>query len=584
MRSAQHYSRHRHGSARWSTAADLGALLNGSGPQLGYFDGKPLKYAAMDGPCMTIGGAGCGKLTSLVSYLLAGMGWADGQVPPTFLFDPAGQGTAIALPYQLELGRPAYVLNPHGLHGDILPSHRTNPLDFLTPKSPSLVSDCSLSAEMVIALSQGSAESQFFDAMTRRWVSVGLQWKVLRDGHVTLTSLRDFLASLVTDNDYFKETLKDMGKEAPLPLATEALEFFEMKQTAEKMFMGVVATYKNAFKPLEDPQIAETFSGNDFSLGVLTDRDTRFPGPPLVSFVIPGEFKHTWNPITRLVIGSTMLRAQRRRPGSLRPYFLIDEAATLGRAEFLLTAFSEGRKFFSTHTIYQSIGQLNRHFTDDGAREILSSCSALQFMGVRDLATAKMVSEMIGTTTLDVPKEVDRHDRRHASMAAWRDLVLYDVPLPETMAKARHEMRQARHHIEKQSRELLRPEEVLGLSDSEQVISIKGYPPILAEKRPYFLDKSMAGRYFPDPYHPPLDAVLVQTSLGPRTRAVVWSDVPKHLAHWPQHATGRYARLASDAAARGYGQGDRGLLTAWHRLVSTLVAYVAKAIGRHIPI
>lgn len=62
--------------------------------------------------------------------------------------------------------------------------------------------------------------------------------------------------------------------------------------------------------------------------------------------------------------------------------------------------------------------------------------------------------------------------------------------------------------------------------------------PILADRRPYFEERWMAGRYFPNPYHPPADRVRVKSAWGHRTLHVRNVPVPSNLAHYPQYRSG----------------------------------------------
>ena len=108
-----------------------------------------------------------------------------------------------------------------------------------------------------------------------------------------------------------------------------------------------------------------------------------------------------------------------------------------------------------------------------------------------------------------------------------------------------HGNKEARHH-KKQARALLTPDEVLNLPEQEQVLFFSGLnlPPVLADKRPYFKARAMAGGYMPNPYHPPHDRVQL---VGPDGKAtfgrVITQAVPSHLGHWPQHQSGMWSYI-----------------------------------------
>src|SRR5882672_6999482 len=127
----------RFGSASWTTRQDVrrSGLYQASGPFLGYFDGRQLRLNG-DGPLTTFGGAGSGKLRDLIAYNLCGFRDLDGkwQTPARLLVnDPRGELGAISIANQIRFGKPAFFINPFGLHG--LPQHRVNPWDVICASS-----------------------------------------------------------------------------------------------------------------------------------------------------------------------------------------------------------------------------------------------------------------------------------------------------------------------------------------------------------------------------------------------------------------------------------------------------------------
>lgn len=75
----------------------------------------------------------------------------------------------------------------------------------------------------------------------------------------------------------------------------------------------------------------------------------------------------------------------------------------------------------------------------------------------------------------------------------------------------------------------------------KQYIFTDGVPPIYADRKPYYEQAFMAGRYHPNPYHPPLDRVQVKTRFGHAWRRVVTVPVPPAYAHYPQYRNGIYS-------------------------------------------
>lgn len=89
-------------------------------------------------------------------------------------------------------------------------------------------------------------------------------------------------------------------------------------------------------------------------------------------------------------------------------------------------------------------------------------------------------------------------------------------------------------------RPLITPSEVLGLPEDEQIAFVSGrnLPPIRAKKYPYYSRRELAGRYLPNPYHPPLDRISVPGRFGSKTLRVYERAVPEKYRHFPQYASG----------------------------------------------
>ncbi|MEQ6334836.1 type IV secretory system conjugative DNA transfer family protein [Sphingobium sp. MK2] len=103
------------------------------------------------------------------------------------------------------------------------------------------------------------------------------------------------------------------------------------------------------------------------------------------------------------------------------------------------------------------------------------------------------------------------------------------------------------HHREaatsrtKMQRALMTPDEILGMADDQMINFISGLdvPPILANKYPYYMTRSLNGLWQPNPLHPPLDRVKLPGMFGGSWHRVITADVTPELAHFPQYADGR---------------------------------------------
>jgi type IV secretion system protein VirD4 len=97
-------------------------------------------------------------------------------------------------------------------------------------------------------------------------------------------------------------------------------------------------------------------------------------------------------------------------------------------------------------------------------------------------------------------------------------------------------------HRTKQRRMLQTPDEVMNAKPGSQFIFADSVgKPILASRAPYYEQVFMAGRYHPNPYHPPANKVRVKTKLGHTMRNVKHKRVPKRYADYPQYAHGMWS-------------------------------------------
>ena len=145
-------------------------------------------------------------------------------------------------------------------------------------------------------------------------------------------------------------------------------------------------------------------------------------------------------------------------------HFLLDEAASLGHLECLDDALDKGRAYsLRLHYFFQSMGQLKTCFPDGQDQTLLSNVSQV-FFGVNDPTTAEYVSNRLGESTIII-------DSGGTSVSSTRQSSnkgdsSYGSSSTVSKNWAQH------------GRKLLKPEEVLGLSDRIAITFTPGVPPI----------------------------------------------------------------------------------------------------------
>lgn len=524
---------YRFGSAHWANGSELrrAGLFNKNGPQVGYFNQKPI-YLTGDAPMITFGGAGSGKMRDLLGYVMC---LSQGQ--RMAVLDPRGELAAISTMAHTANGEYAYTWNPMGIAG--LPSHSCNPLDILDINSANFHADCKFIAESLIPLT-GSASGHYFEIRSREWLDSFLKHHVERFGRVSLPDLVRIINGIESDPTLWADFLTSMLASRFDSVRRTAGEMLAKQEDSPKEFGAILGELYAHTSFLNDPKLLESLDGKDFSLSALID-----PAQVVkVFFNVPAEYLSLWSPILRLMFTVTMLYKS-RHPARAPILLVVDEAGQLGKFEALLRAFTFGRGAgIRAWAIFQDIGQVIRNFENSALQGFLGSAQMRQFFGVRDLETARLVSGMLGIETLSFD---DPLPQAEASMRK-KDLVkaMLNGGDPFELAHQLQHYGQASEHRTKQQRSLMTADEILALPEDEQILFISGknLPPILANKYPYFSGTArneMVGRYLPNPYHPPVDSVQVSTWLGQKSLPVITEPVPQVFRAFPQYSNGSWS-------------------------------------------
>ncbi len=529
------YESFRFGSADWATTADMqrAGLFKPGGPLLG-FDGQRALYLDSDAPMVTFGGAGTGKLRDLLAYSACGYRADDGKLYSpmrVFINDPRAELTAISIQNQVRYGKAAYCINPRRLHS--LPSQRVNPWDMLRPDSPTLRADLKLLVADLIALS-GSAQAEYFELRAREWAEFLVLWYVYKTGGITMSALYDIINTVVNESDWLAIG-EDMADSPHADIRRAAADIHWKRQNAEKEFSAILGEILKSISFLSDPAIYDMLSGADFSLDVLCKEDCN------VYLSVPAEYLDQLAPMTRALVGAAMLYKY-RYPQAPRILFMIDEAATLGRFESLLRGYSYGRGMgCRMWSCWQGVDQIARNFGKEAVQTIVGSSQVRQFLGVRDLETASMVSAMLGAQTLEYDDELAQKRAKTQRKRMIRDLLMGGDPVQigTELVRENH----AASHRTKQPRLLMARDEVLNMPEDRQILFISGLNlyPIQASKYPYFTRPEMAGHYLPNPYHPPTDRVRIGSRSGSHWARVITERVPEKYADLPQYQSGEWS-------------------------------------------
>lgn len=522
---------YRYGSASFADTQDLrnaGAFTQQENSFLvGFHGNKPLFFNGAGAITITAG-ARAGKLASILGFSVCAGICSSTQI----ILDMKGELAAISQ-NQTDDKKHCIYWNPLGLHG--LPQNRINPVDYVHINSPSLVSDVKAFCENRIPES-GSASAAYFEGRARQYCE-GIS--------LALTEMNE---NLTLPELYHAINLIAGGGEEWLNLAyAMSTSQFELARSVEEEiatsrenpsngFQGIIGELMKSFASLSDPRLRESVSPPyDFSLSELTASNQRYN----LYLMPPAEFIAGWAPEIKSLFTSAMIY-KARAPHAPQQTWIIDEVGQLGKFPLAVKLCTYGAGIGCRPVlVFQSTKQMNALQND--AESIITSSAACQiYFGVRDLQTATTLSRMMGSETLEYQDEYQQLQHHNTKRQAVQAFLMGDDPLSAGLQYA--QASQALETPQKQQRLIRTPDEILNMPDDRAFIFMDGLSKAAhADRKPYYEQRFMAGRYHPNPYHPPLDKVKVKMLFGHRWKKVINAPVPDAYAHYPQYKEGVYS-------------------------------------------
>jgi len=536
-----HYQDNPHGSARYADPLEIRrAFRQKGGLPIGFYRGRQLTHSGQAG-ALLIGGAGCGKFTTMLSHIMSAKS-RKGEPPRYLILDPKGEMAAVMGPGLVHQNAHVYYINPYGLHG--LPSHPLSLLSHLKPDSNTLVADARQTSRTLLPES-GGGDARFFEQKAQNWVDALLRGLVHTDGSVSPQSLFELVSMIRAAPEAWAEMAEAMAARGEPDLHVTYSEMVKMAENSRKTYDSVLSEIANALAFMTDPKLQNSFVGDassDFTLDVLTEDSNR---PVYVFVMMPAELIAQNAPIIRQCF-STIRALKQRKPQAPTIILVIDEAAQLGRFPEVAEFYAIGRGFgLSPLCVYQDIGQIKRNLGETGAMTLSASADVEIYLGggISDLKTAEHLSRKLGQQTI----ALDDALTQARAMRAKREMLhgaLFDGQDPLKSAMALKALRYEVQHTRKQARPLMTPDEVLMMPRDKALVLASGYGlyPFFADKVPYYTLRRYAGRYFPNPYFDrDMETVRVRTFWGNRTRRVIREAVPKRYRDFPQYRSGEWS-------------------------------------------
>jgi type IV secretion system protein VirD4 len=368
---------------------------------------------------------------------------------------------------QKTFGHRIVVLDPFKVVGG---TDTFNPLDFINGDSPLAIDDCRDLAEALVTRTGQEKEPHWADS-AEVWIAAMVA-VVVQYGEENDRSLQT-IRQLLTNPEKMQAVIKLMCESNAWDGMLSRLGH-QLTQFKEKELGSVLTTTNRFLRFLDTLAISDSTKGSTFAPADL------LKGRMTVYLILPPEHMRAQSPLLRMWIGS-MLRAIVR--GGLQEknkvHFVLDEAASLGHMDALDDAVDKFRGYgVRLQFYYQSVGQLKKCFPEGQEQTLLSNTTQV-FFGVNDQPTAEYISTRLGEATIVVKSGgtntgTSRQSSDDGSASSSRSTGTND-------------------NWSQQGRHLLKPDEVMALSERIAITFTPGVAPIWTTLL----------RYFEESYAPP---------------------------------------------------------------------------------
>ncbi|ESQ76556.1 type IV secretory system conjugative DNA transfer family protein [Asticcacaulis sp. YBE204] len=366
--------------------------------------------------------------------------------------DPKGENARITAAVRQGFG-PVFVLDPFGVSG--LPSSAFNPLGHLDIDHLDVAEDVSTLADALVHDAPGGAGEAHWNEEAKALVS-GVLLHVIATETGERRSLATLRECLTLAPDAFYELLVSMQtNRACNGLIARAANRHMSKSDREAA--GVLSAAQRHTHFLDSPRMTSVLSRSDFSFSDLKLSTVS------AFLVLPPDRIDTYSRWLRLMVTQSLIDMARTDVQPRLPVlYLLDEFAALGhlapveRAMGLMAGYG-----VQLWPILQDIHQLKATY-GQRAGTFLSNAGVLQVFSVNDHETAKLVSDLLGQTTVTFQTQS-------------RNLDSEDTGLSFSQQQT--------------GRPLLTPDEVRRLPAHAQLLFLTGQRPIIAKKIRYYEDR-----------------------------------------------------------------------------------------------
>lgn len=386
---------------------------------------------------------------------------------PIVCLDPAGEVAPMVVGHRLKQGRRSYILDPR--HPEI----GFNVLDWIA-SSPSKEADIVALAHMLLSESARieSSTGSYFQNQAHNLLTGLLAHVMLSPEYEGQRNLRSLRQMVSKPEPSVLEMLRGVQQNSASLFIRETLGVFT--NMAEQTFSGVYSTASKDTQWLSLENYAALCCGNSFKSSDLARGDID------VFLNIPAAMLRSYPGIGRMIVGS-LVNAMMQADGAhkRRALFVLDEVDLLGYMRPLEEARDRGRKYGVTlMLLYQSIGQLEKHFGREGATSWFEGCAFVSYAAIKSMETARDLSAKCG------------------DMSVYVTGTSQNAGLIGSESSCR-----STRSVSTQRRPLILPHEITQtMRKDEQIIIVQGHPPLRCGRavyfrRPDFLNQAKDNRF-----------------------------------------------------------------------------------------
>ncbi|PDV86123.1 Ti-type conjugative transfer system protein TraG [Rhizobium sp. H4] len=308
-----------------------------------------------------------------------------------------------------------------------------------------------------------SSTGSYFQSQAHNLLTGLLAHVMLAPEYVGRRNLRSLRQIVSEPEPSVLAMLRDIQEHSKTAFIRETLGVFT--NMTEQTFSGVYSTASKDTQWLSLDNYAALVCGNAFKPSDIVS------GRKDVFLNIPASILRSYPGIGRVIIGS-LINAMTQADGAFtrRALFMLDEVDLLGYMRVLEEARDRGRKYgISMMLMYQSVGQLERHFGKDGATSWIDGCAFASYAAIKALDTARNVSAQCGEMTVEV--------KASSRNLGW---------------DSRNGGTRKSESLNYQRRPLIMPHEITqSMRKDEQIIIVQGHSPIRCGRAIYFRRKDM---------------------------------------------------------------------------------------------